>query len=190
MFFTIDVKEFIDPLININFHSDSNFVSQLLKRNRRSFTTDQTKYQQQMLKSHNTYRARHCAPSLQLDNALSRSAQDYANKLARMNQMVHSRTPNVGENLWMMSSSAKLNNIDGSTATTNWYDEVKKYNFNRPGFSMGTGHFTQVVWKATQRLGVGFAFTSDRKGVYVVAQYSPAGNFQGQFPNNVLLGRC
>nr|ACD54644.1 cysteine-rich secretory protein-2-like protein [Adineta vaga] len=143
-----------------------------------------------MLKSHNTYRARHCVPSLQLDNALSRSAQDYANKLARMNQMVHSRTPNVGENLWMMSSSAKLNNIDGSTATANWYDEVKKYNFNRPGFSMGTGHFTQVVWKATQRLGVGFAFTSDRKGVYVVAQYSPAGNFQGQFPNNVLLGRC
>jgi hypothetical protein len=78
----------------------------------------------------------------------------------------------------------------GAEATDSWYDEIKLYNFNRPGFSMGTGHFTQVVWKGSQKLGVGFALTGDGKTLYVVAQYSPPGNYQGQFGQNVLPAKC
>lgn len=44
---------------------------------------------------------------------------------------------------------------------------------------MATGHFTQVVWKATKRLGCGQA------GKFVVCNYYPAGNVQGQFRDNV-----
>ena len=36
-----------------------------------------------------------------------------------------------------------------------FYDEIKLYNYDSPGFSMGTGHFTQVVWKETSHVGVG-----------------------------------
>lgn len=35
------------------------------------------------------------------------------------------------------------------------YSEIKDYNFGNPGFSQGTGHFTQVVWKGSTEIGVG-----------------------------------
>ena len=55
---------------------------------------------------------------------------------------------------------------------------------------MGTGHFTQVVWKGSKKLGVGFALTGDGRSLYVVAQYSPSGNYIGQFGQNVLQAKC
>ena len=60
------------------------------------------------------------------------------------------------------------------------------YNFNNPGFyqNPGTGHFTQVVWKASTKLGIG-KWTADDNCVYVCARYSPAGNMMGDFEANV-----
>ena len=49
---------------------------------------------------------------------------------------------------------------------------------------MGTGHFTQVVWVNSTELGMGHA-KSQSGSVYTVARYAPAGNFMGQFADNV-----
>ena len=52
------------------------------------------------------------------------------------------------------------------------------------------GHFTQVVWKASTKLGVGMA--TDGKRAFVVGQYRPAGNMavKDYFEKNVLpLGK-
>ena len=73
----------------------------------------------------------------------------------------------------------------GTSATQSWYDEIKVYNFNRPGFSGSTGHFTQVVWKSTTKLGMGVGFGDRGRRVVVVAQYGPSGNMMGAFPQNV-----
>jgi hypothetical protein len=64
-----------------------------------------------------------------------------------------------------------------------WYDEYKNYSFNNPGFSSGTGHFTQMVWLSTKEIGIGRVV----KGIttYVVANYTPPGNVVGQFDQNV-----
>ncbi|CAF1331001.1 unnamed protein product [Rotaria sordida] len=137
-----------------------------------------------MLAAHNSYRARHCAQPLQLDDTLCRSAQDYAQKLASTNQFSHSGTKGVGENLYKAWSSTTIK-INGATAVTSWYNEIKDYNFNNGGFSMKTGHFTQVVWRNTKKLGVGVAYADEGRTVYVVAQYSPPGNYQGQYQANV-----
>ncbi|XP_047197361.1 Golgi-associated plant pathogenesis-related protein 1-like [Hippoglossus stenolepis] len=79
----------------------------------------------------------------------------------------------------------------GSTAVTGkevvdfWYSEIKDYNWSSPGSDWKTvGHFTQVVWKDTIKLGVGVA--SVGTNVYVVAQYSPPGNMKGNYEKNVL----
>lgn len=66
-------------------------------------------------------------------------------------------------------------------------DEASKYDYNHPGFSSGTGHFTQVVWKGSKQVacaiancGAGTIFGQASK--YVVCRYSPAGNIIGHFP--------
>lgn len=67
-----------------------------------------------------------------------------------------------------------------------WYDEVDKpgYKFANPGFKKGTGHFTQVVWVNTQRVGVALS----KDGHFICANYFPAGNMNvpREFEKNVL----
>jgi hypothetical protein len=38
------------------------------------------------------------------------------------------------------------------SAVDAWYNEVQSYNFNSPGWSGATGHFTQLVWKDTTKV--------------------------------------
>ncbi|KXJ08635.1 ectin [Exaiptasia diaphana] len=135
------------------------------------------------LAAHNEYRRRHGAPPLIWDTELANDAQNYANKLAAEHAFRHDQkeltVKNEGENL-ASSMGAKL---DCAGATKLWYDEVKDYDFSHPGFNHKTGHFTQVVWKATKRVGVGIS--SSGKEYRVVARYSPPGNYFGQFAENV-----
>lgn len=62
--------------------------------------------------------------------------------------------------------------------TNIWYNELYKpgYNYSNPGFQPKTGHFTQLVWKATTNIGVGIAIYNVTN-FYGVAQYTPQGNF-------------
>jgi len=48
------------------------------------------------------------------------------------------------------------------------------------------GHFTQVIWKSSQKIGVGRAITDNGQTVYVVCNYLPAGNVTGRYKDNVL----
>ncbi len=57
------------------------------------------------------------------------------------------------------------------------------YSYNNPAFSSATGHFTQVVWKGTARLGCG---ANARCGMATyVCPYVEAGNMMGAFAQNV-----
>lgn len=79
----------------------------------------------------------------------------------------------------------------GTQMTDNWYNELYKpgYNFNNPNYQPGAGHFTQVVWVATNKIGCGIGVTRSGKAFYGVAQYKPPGNVLGQFQSNVLPAR-
>ena len=66
-----------------------------------------------------------------------------------------------------------------------------------PGYDFSTaepgkaGHFTQVIWKSTTDFGIGRA-AAVHDGLlctYIVARYRPAGNFLGEFPDNVPKGQ-
>ena len=75
-----------------------------------------------------------------------------------------------------------------SHATEAWYSEVENYDWANPKYQSGTGHFTQVVWKDSIKLGIGKATGKIDKlfCTWVVGRYSPAGNVMGKFQENVL----
>lgn len=103
--------------------------------------------------------------------------------MASRNKLEHS-DGNYGENIYM-SSNTKLSDIDAAKeATQLWYNEVCDYKHGITGFSMDTGHFTQVVWKDSRKFGIGVA--RSKKGVYVCGNYDPPGNYEGEFAENVL----
>jgi hypothetical protein len=69
-----------------------------------------------------------------------------------------------------------------------WYDEIKQYSFPNGGFSMQTGHFTQVVWRETTQMGCA---TATCRGMDIwVCEYDPPGNVQGMYRQNVLRQGC
>uniref|UniRef100_G3CJR9 Salivary antigen-5 n=1 Tax=Dipetalogaster maximus TaxID=72496 RepID=VA5_DIPMA len=64
-----------------------------------------------------------------------------------------------------------------------WFDEVKDYSFGS-GFSSGTGHYTQIVWANTSKVGCGYSYYKEGTWYagYLVCNYKPPGNWYGQDP--------
>jgi len=136
---------------------------------------------QAYLHTHNTFRARHGARALQWDNVLQSKAQSWANRC----QFHHSggTLGPYGENLAAGTGGA----YDVAAAVKSWTDEIAHYDPNHPQPS----HFTQVVWKGSEKLGCAVAECSGifpekyGKAHYHVCEYFPAGNVIGRFPANV-----
>jgi len=139
-------------------------------------------WKQAVLDETNKYRAEHSAPALTWDDSLAADGQTWADSC----DFVHSAMGN-GENLYAGTGS-----FNGASAVTSWYNEITDYNFNNPGFAGSTGHFTQLVWKSTTVVGCGLKQCSYLNGAgfnnayFLVCEYSPPGNFLGQFAANVL----
>ncbi|EDO35380.1 predicted protein [Nematostella vectensis] len=130
---------------------------------------------------HNSVRQKHGAPQVTWDPELASRAQIWANKLssgAVLPWEIHESSSD-GENIAYLSSPTC------KEAVEYWMDE--KYDYHAKGYCLSPPdlpdsyllHFTQVVWKATRRIGVGIS------GNWIVVRYSPAGNWAGQFGENV-----
>jgi len=140
---------------------------------------------QAALNEHNRLRAKHNAPNLIWDEELASQAQTWAGDC----KWEHSKLGH-GENLYAAYGST----FSGAAAVKSWYDELTDpgYDFSNPGFSSGTGHFTQVVWKSTTRLGCALKVCTPLQPLgwnpanFLVCEYSPAGNFRGEYEKNVL----
>lgn len=123
------------------------------------------------LEMHNRERAAHGAAPLSWDASLAHSAQQAANAHAysygNSCKLTHglAASNGAGENLAAsMGYSSPMR-----TGVDMWLKEKSKY--HRPGFSMETGHYTQAVWKGTQRVGCALA---NNGCSYVVCHYYPA----------------
>jgi len=136
----------------------------------------------------NEYRAWHQAPPAYWDEGLAQEAQNWVDYLAATGQFYHGGTDGTGQNLF---GSGGVNDDDTAVcldATNTWYNEVERYDFNNPGFSQETGHFTQVVWKESTSVGYAVARGPGVIGIVVAGHYRPPGNFTnpGAFEENVL----
>ena len=93
-----------------------------------------------------------------------------------------------GENLYMtkMAESKETQfNSAINNATNAWYNEINLYNFLWPSFAHSTGHFTQLVWKGTNKIGCGYNYCNGMN--LVSCRYKNPGNMKGSFFSNVSL---
>ncbi|XP_063966192.1 uncharacterized protein LOC129278036 [Lytechinus pictus] len=145
--------------------------------------SEQKAFDKEALRSHNDYRRHHGAPPLEESRELSKRARKWAKHLAKNNLFEHSKANDIGENVAMHYSSLSTE-YSGKEAAAHWYSEIHNYDFKKPGFTKGAGHFTQMVWKGSREFGIGKAI--DREGkVIIVGQYRPPGNIIDHFEENV-----
>ena len=170
-----------------------------------------------ILTKHNALRSLHQnTPVLILDASLSARAQAWAEHLLAIDKLQHSnrdQRSGDGENLYVTSQSNRtysqaeqdwikqhypnmeipksFNAADlPGSAVLAWYQEEQDYHYQTGESTNGQtiGHFTQVVWQSSTKLGCGTAHKTqdDMVKAYVVCQYSPAGNIRGQYTTNVM----
>ena len=137
-----------------------------------------------LLAIHNLERARVKAPPLQWDPYLAASAASYGPALARRGGLVHSpRAARQGqmENLWMGTRGYYApEQMVGA-----WVSERAMFRpgvfpyVSRTGRWSDVGHYTQMIWKGTTR--VGCAIHAAGQWEYLICRYSPPGNVDGKY---------
>jgi hypothetical protein len=131
----------------------------------------------------NQHRAQHCVPPLTWDEGLASQATAWARRC----NFVHSFRSGVGENLYFQRPSMK----DPRQGIDAWYGEVRAHKYDAAQYSPTSGHFTQLIWKGTTRVGCGSAICPGLKGggIMMVCRYAPQGNMTTngvwQGPTNV-----
>ena len=137
-----------------------------------------------VLALHNAARAQVGAPPLAWDNDLGTAAGQYAAQMAMTGRFEHSDRSGrrgIGENLWMGTHGA----YSVETMVGNWVGERGMFfpgifpNNSSTGNWADVGHYTQLIWPTTTR--VGCALASNGRTDYLVCRYAPAGNIDGRW---------
>ena len=97
----------------------------------------------------------------------------------------------VGENIYVTTASRASALAGANSATGLWAAEVSDYTYASNSCAPGKvcGHYTQLVWANTRRVGCAVQLCPTVTGLpsftnaqLVVCDYNPAGNFIGQTP--------
>lgn len=148
--------------------------------------------------AHNQVRRALGLTDLEWSDALAEHAQDWADTLSASCDATYHRPDGAfGENIAVRASSPFRVAFSAAEAVGGWVAEEACWDYGSirgtescdaaciAGLnSTGCGHYTQVVWSNTRRLGCGYS-TCERGGLTVetwVCNYDPPGNFIGQAP--------
>jgi pathogenesis-related protein 1 len=123
---------------------------------------------------------------LSWDTTIATFAQAYANGCV----YAHNAATPYGENLYVGAVSSGFPTNVEAAAATDWANEYVSYNYAANTCSGMCGHYTQMVWRSTLRVGCGIRqctinspfpppFTN---WTLVVCNYDPPGNVTGQRP--------
>ncbi|XP_067146031.1 GLIPR1-like protein 1 [Apteryx mantelli] len=149
--------------------------------------TDKT-FIEECVRGHNNCRAkvRPAASNMRYmtwDAALARTARAWANKCLFKHNVhlekkyqCHPNFTSVGENIWLGSYQM----FTPIGAIESWYNEVRFYTFETHGCTAVCGHYTQVVWDHSYKVGCAVALCKRVGGVknaaIFVCNYAPGGN--------------
>lgn len=138
---------------------------------------------QEALDFHNIARQEVGVEPLQWSDELSKYAQEWADHLANLNCDFDHRPDSgkwaqlYGENIYW----GKGGTYTAIDACKSWYKEKKSFKNVKLSSSNWSkaGHYSQMIWRNTKKVGIGVAKCKD--GSYIiVANYDPAGNFMGE----------
>jgi len=136
-----------------------------------------------ILAAHNAERARAGVGPLVWDDALGTAAAAYVTQMAMTGRFAHSDRSlrrGTGENLWMGTHNA----FSIETMVGGWASEKRFFtpgifpNNSRTGNWEDVGHYTQMIWPTTTRIGCAIASTG--RIDYLVCRYAGAGNIDGR----------
>ncbi|CAL5038613.1 unnamed protein product [Urochloa decumbens] len=132
------------------------------------------------LQPHNAARAEVGVAKLSWNATLAAYARRYAGQRSRDCDLVHSRGP-YGENIsW---GSAGRGWAAGDVVAS-WVKEKANYDCesNRCARRRKCGHYTQVVWAKTRRVGCAAVECDGGAGTFIICSYDPPGNVNGKSP--------
>ncbi|XP_006765776.1 PREDICTED: cysteine-rich secretory protein 2 [Myotis davidii] len=144
--------------------------------------TTQGNIQKEIVNKHNELR-KAVSPSasnmlrMEWDREATANAQKWANKCTLQHSDPEERKTNTkcGENLYMSSDPNEW-----SIAVQSWFEERHDfvYGVGPKSPSSVVGHYTQLVWYSSYRLGCGVAYCPNQESLkyFYVCHYCPAGN--------------
>ena len=144
-----------------------------------------TNLEARVLASHNRERHAVGIPPMRWDTGLAASAKDWADHLAATGAFEHapeSRAGREGENLW----AGTRGRFSAEAMVDGWIREKRNYRSGRfphnsvTGRVADVGHYTQLVWRRTLR--VGCAKATGGEDDVLVCRYSEPGNYMGETP--------
>lgn len=136
-----------------------------------------------LLQAHNRERAAVRVRPLAWDPGLAAGAAGYARQLALNGRLRHSLRAvraGQGENLWMGTRGGyPVQRMVGSWSAEKAYFRPGVFPaVSRTGDWTAVGHYTQMIWPTTTR--VGCAIASSARFDVLVCRYAPAGNIDGR----------
>ncbi|XP_028934393.1 GLIPR1-like protein 1 isoform X1 [Ornithorhynchus anatinus] len=116
------------------------------------------------------------------DAALARTARAWSKKCVFKHNTflgkkgaVHPKFRSVGENIWL----GGVGKFNPKNAITAWYNEFRSYTYDTKRCTGVCGHYTQVVWAYTYKVGCAIRICPKlggwNTGIFI-CNYSPAGN--------------
>ncbi|KAL5699285.1 hypothetical protein ACHQM5_030213 [Ranunculus cassubicifolius] len=136
----------------------------------------------QFLFAHNLIRATKLELPLMWDSQLENYARWWAGIRKSDCKAMHSFPENnfkLGENIYWGSGTTWT----PTDAVMAWADEAKYYHYWTNSCDSGEvcGHYTQLVWRNTRRVGCARVICDDGD-VFMSCNYDPVGNYVGQRP--------
>ncbi len=143
---------------------------------------EEKNFKSTMLDLHNELRKKYNSPELKVNDDLNLIAEEYAKNLT-LNEKniinIYNETY-LGENVVITEKKNDAKEIFAKLS-----EESQNYDFEKNKFSKNKSHFTQIIWKETKEIGIGFSYNKVNKQFCTVILYYPPGNILGEFAKNV-----
>ncbi len=118
---------------------------------------------------------------------MTRTAQEWADHLHGTDDFEHRPDNPYGENLYRLGGHEQEMEEVVTKAVEKWYGESRGYDYDEEmtpsGVDSGVPHFTAMIWKSSDRVGVGLR--QGENGTYVLVDFAERGNTLNHFLANV-----